>query len=95
MSINDGKFEVYVVGYDESDFVSKNYISKILLENNFNLTNMIENADFILLLEEYRNTLEAGIALQYSEMDKIEIAESLEDLLRYRDEAQFRESAVN
>lgn len=90
MSIIDNKYEVYVVGCDSTDFINKNHIYNTLSENNFNMTTIISDADFILLLPEYKNTLDSVIVMQYSDMEAIEVAESLEDLLRFRDEYESR-----
>ena len=95
MSIQDGKFEVYVVGYvQDMDFINKKYIEASLSQANFNLCESIECADFILLLNEYNNTNDAMFSKDYAKIDYIEIAETLYDLLRLRDEAQFRENEV-
>ena len=95
MSIQDGKFEVYVIGYNDSDYINKNYIKNILSEHNFNLCESIESADFILDTKEFNNTHDSIFSLEYAERDHIEVAETLYDLLRFRDEAQFREGQVN
>ena len=95
MSIQDDKFEVYVVGYaQDMDFINKKYTEAILSQANFNLCENIECADFILLLNEYNNTNDAIFSKNYAKVDCIEIAETLYDLLRLRDEAQFRENEV-
>lgn len=96
MSIKDGKFEVYVVGYSKDmNYINKKYINDILEKRNFNLCERIEVSDFILLLNEYSHTDDALFSEDYATVDYIDIAENLEDLLRLRDEYLFRESAVN
>lgn len=94
MSIQDGKFEVYIIGYNNSDYINKNYIKNILSENNFNLCESISQADFILDTKEFSDTHDSVFSLEYAERDYIEVAETLYDLLRLRDEAEFRESHV-
>jgi hypothetical protein len=94
MSIQDDKFEIYCIGYKNSDYINKNYIKNILSEHNFNLCESIENADFILDTKEFSDTYDSVFSLEYAERDCIEVAETLYDLLRLRDEAEFRESQV-
>lgn len=94
MSIQDGKFEVYIIGYNNSDYINKNYIKNILSENNFNLCESISQADFILDTKEFSDTHDSVFSLEYAKKDYIEVAETLYDLLRLRDEAEFRESQV-
>lgn len=94
MTIRDNKFEVYVVGHSDMDYPNKNYIKNILNEHDFNLCESIESADFILDTKEFSDTYDAVFSLEYAERDYIEVAETLYDLLRLRNEAQFRECEV-
>lgn len=94
MSIQDNKFEVYYIGQKEMDYINKNYIKNILSEHNFNLCESIENADFILDTKEFSDTYDSVFSLEYAERDCIEVAETLYDLLRLRDESLFRECEV-
>ena len=96
MSVENSKFEVYVVGYsDNMSYINKKYIKDILEKNNFSLCESIEIADFILSLNEWNNTNDFMSSKDYAIINYIDIAESLEDLLSLRDYYQFRESAVN
>lgn len=96
MSIENSKFEVYVVGYsNDMSYINKKYIKDILEKNNFSLCESIEIADFILSLKEWNNTNDFIFSKDYSVINYIDIAESLDDLLSLRDYYQFRESAVN
>ena len=95
MSIQDNKFEIYVVGHNDMDYINKNYIKNILSEHNFNLCESIEHADFILDTKEFSDTHDSVFSLEYAEKDCIEVAETLYDLLRLRDESLFRECEVN
>ena len=94
MTIQDNKFEVYVIGHSNMDYINKNYIKNILSEHNFNLCENIESADFILDTKEFSDTHDSVFSLEYAERDCIEVAETIYDLLRLRDEAEFREGAV-
>lgn len=94
MSIQDNKFEIYCIGHSDMDYINKSYIKNILSEHNFNLCESIEHADFILDTKEFSNTHDSVFSLEYAERDCIEVAETLYDLLRLRDEAEFRESQV-
>lgn len=94
MSIQDNKFEIYCIGHSDMDYINKNYIKNILSEHNFNLCESIENADFILDTKEFSDTHDSVFSLEYAKKDYIEVAETLYDLLRLRDEAEFRESQV-
>lgn len=91
MSIQDNKFEVYVCGYNrDADFINKKYIEATLEMHSFNLCESIEIADFILNLNEFSNTNDAIFSIDYAKVNCIEVAENLYDLLRLRDEAEFR-----
>jgi hypothetical protein len=90
MSIQDGKFEVYYIGLEEN-YINTNYIKDILEKNNFNMCKNIENADFILDTEEFLNSADWIKAMDYAKIDYIDVAKNLDDLLRLRDEYQFRE----
>ena len=94
MSIQDNKFEIYVIGHSDMDYINKNYIKNILNAHNFNLCEYIVDADFILDTKEFSDTHDSIFSLEYAERDCIEVAETLYDLLRLRDEAEFRESQV-
>lgn len=94
MSITDGKFEIYVVGYSDMDIPNKKYVESILNENNFNLTESIENCDIIYMTNEFSHTMDGVLSKDYAESNYIDIATSLEDLLRLRDEYQLREGCV-
>ena len=95
MSIQDGKFEVYVVGCAQDlDYIDKKFTEAVLDIHDFNLCESIECADFILLLNEYNSTNNAIFSKEYSDLNNIEIAETLYDLHRLRDKAQFRECEV-
>ena len=96
MSVENSKFEVYVVGYsDNMSYINKKYVKDVLEKNNFSLCESIEIADFILSLNEWNNTNDFIFSKDYSVINYIDIAESLDDLLSLRDYYQFRESAVN
>lgn len=90
MSIQDARYEVYIVGHSDMDYINKNYIKNILSEHNFNLCESIENADFILDTKEFSDTNDSVFSLEYAERDCIEVAETLYDLLRFRDDYEKR-----
>lgn len=90
MTIQDGCYEVYIIGYSYMDYVNKNYVKNILNENNFNLCESIEHVDFILNTGEFLDTHDYIFSLEYAERDNVEVCESLDDLLRLRDEYEFR-----
>lgn len=90
MSIQDNKFEIYCIGHSDMDYINKNYVKNILSGNNFNLCESIEQADFILNTGEFLDTYDYIFSLEYADRDCIEIAENLEDLLKLRDEYEFR-----
>ena len=94
MSTQDSKFEVYVVGYSKMDIVNSNYTEAIVQGNDFNICESIEIADFIYIPNEYSETLDAKFSKDYAKTDCIEVAESLDDLLKYRDEVLFNEGCV-
>lgn len=94
MTVEDGKYEVYVIGYNTSDYINKNYIEEILSENNFNLCKNIEYADFILDTKDFLNTPDSAFALEYAEINYVEVAETIYDLLRFRENSEFSESWV-
>lgn len=89
MSVQDGKYEVYYIN-PKKDYIDVTYVKNILEENYFNLCDSLEQADFILDTKEFINSPEWIKAMDYSKIDCIEVAETLHDLLRLRDEAQFR-----
>lgn len=90
MSMQDGKYEVYVVGYSEMDIVNKHYTEAILEHSDFNICESIEIADFIFMPNEYSDTNDAKFSRDYSETDCIEIAESLNELCMLRDDYESR-----
>lgn len=90
MSIQDNKFEIYCIGHSDMDYINKNYIKNILSEHNFNLCESIEHADFILDTKEFSDTYDSVFSLEYAERDCIEVAETLYDLLRLRDDCEKR-----
>lgn len=94
MSITDGKFEIYVVGYSDMDIPNKKYVESILNENNFNLTESVENCDIIYMTSEFSHTIDGVLSKECAEILNLDIAESLNDLLTIREESQIREWSV-
>lgn len=91
MSIQDNKYEIYISGYCCFDYMNKNYVNEVFKkENNFNITENISEADFIYLDPDYKNTSDFVRASEYAHINCIETAECLEDLLRLRDEYEFK-----
>lgn len=95
MLIQNEKFKVYVIGHKDMNDTNINYTRNILNENDFNLCESIESADFILDTKEFSDTYDAIFSLEYANRDYIEVAETLFDLLRFRNEAQFIECEIN
>lgn len=90
MSIEDDKYEVYVSEYSNMDIMNKKYIEVLLEQSNFNLCESIYNVDFILILDEYKDKDDAVFSQEYAEMNYIEIAKSLYDLCRLRDDYELK-----
>ena len=90
MTIQDSKYEIYVVGYFSLDYPSKTYYKRELELNNFNLTENIENADFILLEKNLETFDDAIFSKEYSDINCVEIAEDIGELLKLRDEYEMR-----
>ena len=91
MSIQDNKYEVYVPEYHSIDYANKKYIECMLEQSDFNLASSIHNADFIFILDEYKDTYDAIFSHEYAEVNYIEIAESLYDLCKLRDDYELKE----
>lgn len=95
MSFQDGKYEVYVIGYSKDmDYVNKTYVEKVLNAHGFNLCKNIEGADFILDTGEHSGTMDSVNSLEYAKRDYIEVAESLGDLLYLRALEEDRECEI-
>jgi len=85
MSVHDAKYEIYIVGYDNMNYINKMYIENILQENNFNITKILSKSDFIYYTEEVKNTADYVNAKDYSNIDCIEMTNDLDELLILRD----------
>ena len=94
MTIENGKFEIYVPGLSQVDFVSKNYVEAVLEQANFGIADSILDADFILMLNEFADTFDYIQTKPILESLDVEFAENLYDLHRLRDDYEFREGAV-
>lgn len=84
-------FKVYVIGYKNPKNKNTDYIKTILKAHNFDLCEHVEISDFILDTGEFSNEEENRKVLAYAEMDYIEVARNLHDLLKLREQAKLYE----
>lgn len=90
MSVQDSKFEVYIVGYQDMGYVEKRYAEISLTREGFNLCQNIEKADFILAEEPYKVCDDYFRSKDYADVNCIEIVDNIYDLLKLREHYEFR-----